>query len=723
MRNYNDLFKVSVIALICLCFISFVAFKADAANVSDVSSSPNPFNPYPPDNQSTTISYDLTYSAILFLKIYNSSDILVRDLVHPTNKTTINKSSGSKSDVWNGKDDLNTIVPEATYPYHIDNIYWISSSSTTVYSYDIAVNPDDSQIIWMTASDANLYKSTDGGGNWSEVTTYTGGVAYGIAISNDGKKIYVLDNSNDRLYYSTDGGNSWSYNSLWSEMGHHDSPDPWDIACSGDGIILYAVDRGTNEVYKSSDSGANWDSGVSPPDGTGSSALTGVAVDPNNSNIVLVADRGGNKVYKSTNGGSTFTTILSSAGTGDGQFNGPYQVSIDNSGYYWVSDRGNHRIQQFDTNNNWVMTIGGTSSGTGNYQFNSNGVSLGIFVASFGGQQYSYVADYFNNKIKRYTYDNYVSFSDPYRRSDLPVSYLVVTTDKFPPDAVTDLDTTGIVGSDAVQLTWTAPADATRYDVRYAKTAITTDTEFAAASHAPGAASQGTTEYFTVRGLESNTTYYFAIKALDEAFNESDISSNLPPAPPNPSGKTGLLSGWNMVSCPLQPSPNKSSLVFGDDAGKNWMFYWYSTWTGVGDPDDPDDAGYYGDEYGQANPPYKATTIVPGRGIFLSSNKTNDPTDATGSEIPDESYTLSLRAGWNLIGNPYGTIVNLSDCYVNETKTYEQAVNESLIGNAIYIWNGSTYVESHYSTAKLEPWKGYWIFAYHDLDLIIINLN
>lgn len=689
MRRGNY-YKLTAIALICLCSVLCGAIKGETANVSNISASPDPFDP---DTQSTTISYDLANSAILWLRIYDSSGNLKRKLVLPTNYYTANRNSGSNSEVWNGKDDGGIIVPNGTYTYYIDDIAYISASSTGQSPYDLVVNPSDSQNIWMVASDKKLYKSTNGGGSWSQVNYGGSGPAYGIAISNDGQKIYILDDGANRLYYSTNGGSSWNYYLLWSG-----SSSPRDIACSSDGTILYGVDSGTKKVYKSINSGATWNSGIQP---SGATTLTGIAINPSDSNIILVADVKATKVYKSTDGGSSFTTILSTAGTGDGQFksgNGPYQISFDTNGYYWVSDRGNHRIQQFDSDNNWVMTVGGTSSGTGNYQFNSGNTSLGIFVTSFSGQQYLYVADYYNEKIKRYAYDN--------------LSSTVVASDDFtPPSAITNLSTTGVVGSNSVQLTWTAPGDdgnvgqASSYDVRYAKTPITTDNAFSAATQASGEpipSVQGTTEYFTVTGLESNTIYYFAIKSSDEVPNISNLSTT------SSGGKTGLLSVWNMVSCPLQPSPNDSNSVFGDDAGLDYIWYWYSTWAGVGDPNS---AGYW----------ERITTITPGRGIYLYSLKTSDPTDASGTTITDAYYTLSLKAGWNLIGNPYGTSVNLSSCEViyTSTKTYSGAVTSGWIGNAVYIWNGSTYNSVQWDIAGLEPWKGYWIMAYYDLDLII----
>jgi len=685
-------YKLLIITFFCLCFVFSIAIKGEAANVSNTSVSPNPFNPYPPDNQSATISYTLANSALLWLRIYDLDDTLKRKLASPINNYTQNKTSGSNSDIWNGRDDLSVLVPEATYPFHIDDIAWISSSSTAVYPYDIAVNPSNSQIIWMTASDNKLYKYENG--SWSVVNYGGPGPVYGIAISSDGQKIYLIDDGGNDLWYSTNGGSNWAPRSLpWASM--MGSYYPFDVACSTDGTVLYAVDNSTNKVYKSANSGASWNNGIQP---TGATVLTGVAVDPKNSNIVLVADRGANKIYKSTDGGATFTTVLSSPGTGDGQLSGPYQVSIDTNGHYWVSERGNHRVQQFDSGNKWVMTVGGTGSGAGNYQFNSNSISLGIFVVSCNGQQYLSIADYFNKKIKRFEYDNYASD-------------IIISSDRIAPAAITDLATTGTVGSCSVQLIWTASGDdgsagqASSYDVRYSKSPITTDVQFSSATQAtgePAPSPAGTAEYFTVTGIESNTTYYFAVKTRDEALNISDLST------PTPSGKTGLLPGWNMVSCPLQPNPNTASAVFFDDAGLNHMCYWYSTWTGTGDPDS---AGYYG----------KAATIIPGLGLFLFSDKSNEPTDASGTDITDTSYTLSLKAGWNLVGNPYGIAASLSDCSVTytSTETFANAVASSWTGNAIYIWNGSAYDSVLWNVAQLEPWKGYWIFSYYDLDLII----
>lgn len=86
---------------------------------------------------------------------------------------------------------------------------------------------------------------------------------------------------------------------------------------------------------------------------------------------------------------------------------------------------------------------------------------------------------------------------------------------------------------DSITLTWTAPGDdgligtATSYDLRYEKSSITEATwDFATKVQnlsAPKPA--GENESFTVTGLESNTTYYFAIKASDDVPHWSPLSN------------------------------------------------------------------------------------------------------------------------------------------------------------------------------------------------------
>lgn len=105
--------------------------------------------------------------------------------------------------------------------------------------------------------------------------------------------------------------------------------------------------------------------------------------------------------------------------------------------------------------------------------------------------------------------------------------------DTTPPAAVTDLRVES-TGCDNVSLAWTAPGDdgtdgkASFYDLRYSSQTITTS-NWAAATQCqtePAPKTAGQTENFTISGLTSGATYYFAVATGDDAGNGSDLSNN-----------------------------------------------------------------------------------------------------------------------------------------------------------------------------------------------------
>ncbi|UCG61150.1 MAG: fibronectin type III domain-containing protein [Candidatus Zixiibacteriota bacterium] len=87
--------------------------------------------------------------------------------------------------------------------------------------------------------------------------------------------------------------------------------------------------------------------------------------------------------------------------------------------------------------------------------------------------------------------------------------------------------------SNSVTLTWTAPGDdgdvgvATEYDLRYSTSPIS-EANFDQAtrvSDVPAPQIAGSSESFTISGLDPSTTYYFAVKTADEVPNWSAISN------------------------------------------------------------------------------------------------------------------------------------------------------------------------------------------------------
>jgi hypothetical protein len=98
--------------------------------------------------------------------------------------------------------------------------------------------------------------------------------------------------------------------------------------------------------------------------------------------------------------------------------------------------------------------------------------------------------------------------------------------------ALTILSASNAVAADAT-LSWTAPGNdgtvgqAATYDIRYSVTPIT-DANWGQATHVlnpPVPKPSGSKELFKVSGLQSATTYYFAMKAADSKPNWSKLSN------------------------------------------------------------------------------------------------------------------------------------------------------------------------------------------------------
>lgn len=106
--------------------------------------------------------------------------------------------------------------------------------------------------------------------------------------------------------------------------------------------------------------------------------------------------------------------------------------------------------------------------------------------------------------------------------------------DTTPPAAITTLSATNST-SNSVTLGWTAPGNdgntgtAAIYSVRYALSPISSESAWsgaASASGAPAPVAAGATQSMVVGGLTSQTTYYFAVRATDEAGNQGGLSNS-----------------------------------------------------------------------------------------------------------------------------------------------------------------------------------------------------
>jgi hypothetical protein len=150
-----------------------------------------------------------------------------------------------------------------------------------------------------------------------------------------------------------------------------------------------------------------------------------------------------------------------------------------------------------------------------------------------------------------------------------------------------------------------------------------------------------------------------------------------------------FTAGWNLISVPVVPNDQNTSAVIGDDAS-NFFFYEYIN------------ADYF-----------PAITVERNKGYWFGI-ESNTTVDVTGKpKITDD--TLSLSAGWNLIGSPFLKKYLKSSVQYSKngvTVSADSAVQLGWIQNSFYKYNTST--SSYESTDTLSLWSGYWLAALTD---------
>jgi len=202
-------------------------------------------------------------------------------------------------------------------------------SSVSGHVSALALDPTNSNIVYLGGEEGGVWKTIDGGTSWIPLTDNQLSLAVGsMAIDpQNPQTIYVGTEAG--VLKSTNGGSAWTQ-LAGPFAGPFASPSPY---CGGAYINSIAVDPGNSQIilagalflcktgsgiYRSTDGGTNWTLVL----GTAQSPqlITGVVFDPTNGNNVYAAvsstsysSQGG--IWKSTNGGLTWTLDNGSGAT------------------------------------------------------------------------------------------------------------------------------------------------------------------------------------------------------------------------------------------------------------------------------------------------------------------------------------------------------------------------------------------------------------------------
>jgi xyloglucan-specific exo-beta-1,4-glucanase len=244
----------------------------------------------------------------------------------------------------------------------------------------LAVDPNNSNILYCGTRANGLWKSTDAGVTWNQVwngvttTTNGNGICFvvfdGSSVSGGvTQRIFVgvSRTKSANLYMSTNGGSSFA-----AVSGATTSLMPQRAVRAGDGnlYITYSDiegpgNTGSGQVSKYNITGGTW-TNVTPSGFTSGTGFSGISVDPNNSQRIIASTCGqwrvqygsvyGERFFLSTNGGTSWKDLVGSSG-----------IILNNNGMSFINGKAIHwacsmEFDPFNTAKAWVTSGNGVFS-------------------------------------------------------------------------------------------------------------------------------------------------------------------------------------------------------------------------------------------------------------------------------------------------------------------------------------------------------------------------
>jgi photosystem II stability/assembly factor-like uncharacterized protein len=172
----------------------------------------------------------------------------------------------------------------------------------------LMVDPQDSRTVWAGVEVDGVYRSLDGGDTWTHITTGVHPDIHGMAIS-PGEENKVLFSTPREIYYTTDGGESWeSLNST------ENLPLPYSrgIAFKADDpdVLFSALGESAissqGALRRSTDGGRTWENRPLPVEPN--SNIWGFATHPADPDFILASSLFG-ELYSSEDAGDSWNKL------------------------------------------------------------------------------------------------------------------------------------------------------------------------------------------------------------------------------------------------------------------------------------------------------------------------------------------------------------------------------------------------------------------------------
>jgi photosystem II stability/assembly factor-like uncharacterized protein len=261
---------------------------------------------------------------------------------------------------------------------------------TNRYINALAIDPKNSKTVYAGTGGAGVFKSTDGGETWSLLSARLSGGIWSIAIDpTETNRLHVA--AQGGLYRSTDGGENWAVYSAFAITSVAIAPTDSNTLYAGGGAGCVPIVGCSGDLIKSTNKGETWSR-------VAAFSTNAIAIDPKNSNTVYAGTTDRlfiGSVFKSTNGGERWSQVRSwlpvvalaidpknsntiYAGTG-GFYSTGVVYRSQNGGQSWSA-------VNLGPTNTYVRSLAIDPEGSNTIYV---GTSNGIFVSYDGGETWS----------------------------------------------------------------------------------------------------------------------------------------------------------------------------------------------------------------------------------------------------------------------------------------------------------------------------------------------
>lgn len=187
---------------------------------------------------------------------------------------------------------------EGVYRSRDGGVNWSTANIglASPYINAVAVSPNyvQDQTLYAGTNTQGVFKSTDGGDSWTPVNVGLGSLEISsLAIGSSNSELVWAGTFDKGIYRSTDGGQTWAGTPIGNDV-------VWCVSATADPDLLYAGTDGG--VFRSENGGLTWLS-------TGLGVKTYSLVVPAQDTSFVVAGTSGSGVFLTENGGQTWQSF------------------------------------------------------------------------------------------------------------------------------------------------------------------------------------------------------------------------------------------------------------------------------------------------------------------------------------------------------------------------------------------------------------------------------